>query len=495
MAAEDTDSGMVRRAEGRLGTVLRGKYRLERILGIGGMATVYAATHRNQKQFAVKILHPELSMREDIRRRFLREGYAANSVRHPGAVAVLDDDVSEDGAAFLVIELLEGASVDDLSNGCGGRLSLPLALAVAGQMLDVLAAAHHHGIVHRDIKPANVFVTRTGAIKVLDFGIARVRDATSTSSQATGAGVLLGTPSFMAPEQALGQLVSIDARTDVWAVAATIFALVSGRFVHEGSTASHLLVLAATAPARSLAEVAPGVPRAVVEVVDRGLQFRSQERWQSALEMREALTRAEVASFGRALGAEVLLSFFDDTHGLTATVPASIAVTTARAVAAETRNRSGRAPSRRRAWVLVTALCAVAGIGTAGMAWTLWRPQVLSSASSASPGPPRPAEPPARIDEEPEHAAPPAVASAPVATPLPVSSPVSVAVPDRAAVTAPQAPKSVADLSRAIAAAAPASPSKSASATPSAATPSPPNCNPPYFFDKAGNKVFKKDCL
>src|SRR5580692_7221435 len=100
------------RAQKRIGTVLRGKYRIDRVLGVGGMAVVYAATHRNKKRFALKMLHPELSTREDIRTRFLREGYVANSVEHPGAVAVMDDDVAEDGAAFLVMELLDGVGVE-----------------------------------------------------------------------------------------------------------------------------------------------------------------------------------------------------------------------------------------------------------------------------------------------------------------------------------------------------------------------------------------------
>src|SRR6202041_106363 len=101
----EANDELMAHARTRLGTVLRGKYRLDRVLGIGGMAVVYAATHRNQKQFAVKMLHPELSLRRDIRTRFLREGYAANSFKPPGAVSVLDDDVAEDGAAFLVMEL------------------------------------------------------------------------------------------------------------------------------------------------------------------------------------------------------------------------------------------------------------------------------------------------------------------------------------------------------------------------------------------------------
>src|ERR1700742_3687338 len=101
------------RAQRRIGQVLRGKYRLDRVLGGGGMAAVYKATHRNQAEFAIKMLHPELSLNEDIRSRFLREGYAANSVKHPGAVLVVDDDVGDDGAAFLVMELLDGRACED----------------------------------------------------------------------------------------------------------------------------------------------------------------------------------------------------------------------------------------------------------------------------------------------------------------------------------------------------------------------------------------------
>src|SRR5580704_12385213 len=130
------------RASRRIGTVLRGKYRIDRVLGVGGMAVVYAATHRNKKRFAVKMLHPELSTREDIRTRFLREGYVANSVEHPGAVAVMDDDVAEDGAAFLVMELLDGVGVEQLCEKRGNRLPVSAVLAMSYQLLDVLAAAH-----------------------------------------------------------------------------------------------------------------------------------------------------------------------------------------------------------------------------------------------------------------------------------------------------------------------------------------------------------------
>ena len=262
------------RAQARVGTTLHGKYRIESVLGIGGMAVVYAATHRNQKRFAVKVLHRELSLEADIRARFLREGYAANTVDHPGAVAVLDDDVAEDGAAFLVMELLEGQSVDALWSRRGQRLPLWAALGIAHQTLDVLEAGHRSAIVHRDIKPANLFLVRDGRVKVLDFGIARLRDATA-SHLATRTGAMLGTPAFMAPEQALGEVKEVGPQTDVWAVGATLFTLISGALVHEANNPSQLLVRAATVPARSLSTVAPDAPEPVVRLVAQALAFES----------------------------------------------------------------------------------------------------------------------------------------------------------------------------------------------------------------------------
>jgi serine/threonine protein kinase len=142
-------SGIVAGAEERLGTVLKGKYHLDRVLGAGGMAVVYEATHRNQARFAVKMLRPELSLSADIRSRFLREGYAANSVKHPGAVLVVDDDVAEDGSAFLVMELLDGVECDDLCERSGQRLPAEAATAILVQLLEVLAAAHSNGITSR----------------------------------------------------------------------------------------------------------------------------------------------------------------------------------------------------------------------------------------------------------------------------------------------------------------------------------------------------------
>jgi serine/threonine protein kinase len=276
-----------RRAEERIGAVLRGKYRLERVIGVGGMAAVYLAVHRNGNRVAVKVLHPELSHYGDVRARFLREGYAANSIGHRGAVRVLDDDVADDGAAYLVMELLLGETLDERRARRGGRLGCREVLALGDQILDVLAAAHDRGVVHRDVKPENLFLTTERVLKVLDFGIARITDDPGPTATWTGSRV--GTPAFMPPEQALGRRDEVDARTDLWAVGATMFTLLSGRFVHEAESGGELVVRAATRHPRSLAEVVPELPEAVVTLVDGALRFAREDRWPSARAMQAEL--------------------------------------------------------------------------------------------------------------------------------------------------------------------------------------------------------------
>ncbi len=292
----DSEDALLEQAQRRLGSVLCGKYTVEKVLGVGGMAVVYAATHRNQKKVAIKMLHPQLSTHAEIRKRFLREGYVANSVKHKGAVDVIDDDVAEDGAAFIVMEYLDGMPVDALANARGGRLPPTAAIAIVHELCAVLAAAHASEIVHRDIKPANIFVTTDGELKVLDFGIARLRD--SSSGQATNTGMMLGTPAFMAPEQARGQTPEVGAATDIWAAGATLFNLLSGENVHTGDTAQMVMIHAATNPPRSLAAVMPDLAPEIVAVVDRALQFGRSERWETAASMRTALREAHLQAYG-----------------------------------------------------------------------------------------------------------------------------------------------------------------------------------------------------
>jgi len=278
-------------AEKRVGRSLGGKWHLDRLLDIGGMAAVYEATHRNGNRVAVKILHPIFPRTSNVRERFLREGYLANKVNHPASVTVLDDDTTEDGAVFLVMELLQGQSVEALLQRSGGVLSMQHVLAIADQTLDVLAAAHAAGVIHRDIKPGNLFLTKQGQVKVLDFGLARLKEA-DPKTQLTGVGVVMGTSSYMPPEQARSKWDLIDGRTDLFAVGAVMFRSLSGRVVHEAQTPTDRLLAAMSTQARSLGEVAPNLPAAVVEVVDRALMFKMEDRWKDAKTMQLAVRQA-----------------------------------------------------------------------------------------------------------------------------------------------------------------------------------------------------------
>ena len=279
------------RAKARVGLLLKDKWRLEALLGVGGMAAVYRAVHRNGKEVAVKMLHPEISLNANIRERFLREGYVGNKVKHDGAVSVFDDDVAEDGSAFLVMELLEGETLEARRERKGGRLGVEEVLSITDHLLDTLTAAHAQGIVHRDLKPENLFLTRSGAVKILDFGIARLQDATGGQT-ATQTGSMMGTPVFMAPEQARGRWSEVDGRTDLWALGATMFNLLTGHFVHEGETVNEVMAMAITQPARSVAALGPTIPAAVVHLVDRALAYEKAERWADAHAMQEALRAA-----------------------------------------------------------------------------------------------------------------------------------------------------------------------------------------------------------
>jgi eukaryotic-like serine/threonine-protein kinase len=300
--APASDDPQTVRASARLGMVLQEKWRLDAVLGVGGMAAVYAATHRNGKRVAVKMMHKDLSENDEVKRRFLQEGYAANAIQHDGAVSVLDDDVAPDGSAFIVMELLEGDTIEGRWEKAGRHMAPREVLAIVDQVLDVLAAAHEKNVVHRDIKPENLFLTKTGLVKVLDFGIARVLEARQQRQTSTRADTVMGTPAFMAPEQALAHWDEVDGRTDLWAVGATMFTLLTGRHVHEGVTANEQLVRAATTHPLSIAQVTPDVPPAVRDIVDRALEFERQRRWADAASMQQAV-QAALATMG---GAEPL---------------------------------------------------------------------------------------------------------------------------------------------------------------------------------------------
>ena len=301
----------------RVGTVVNGKWHIDARLGSGGMATVYAATHRNGHRAALKVLHPQLSSDPDTRARFLREAYVANSIDHPRVVKVQDDGVAEDGSVFLVLDLLEGETIESRRERLGGKLPIGEALSIAEQALDALGAAHEKGIVHRDVKPDNVFLTKEGNAMLLDFGLARMK---SLRAEETKTGVTIGTPEFMPPEQAAGRREEVDARSDVWGLGAMLFTMITGRPVHEAASLHEQLVASAFKRARPVRDLVPELPPAVAVVIDRALELEKADRWESAREMHRALRNA------RAPRDETLQTpgFVSDSLTMPAASPASI---------------------------------------------------------------------------------------------------------------------------------------------------------------------------
>jgi serine/threonine-protein kinase len=275
---------------------------------------------------------------------------------------VLDDDATHDGIVFLVMELLEGTNLETLCRDAR-RDPNEVAFLVDG-LLDILGAAHASWIVHRDVKPSNVFLTTKGDIRLLDFGIARLREASSAPSH-TRNGAVLGTPGFMAPEQARGRSSEVDARTDIWAVGATMFRILTGRLVHEAATGQESMIAAATLPAPALKSARGDVPDSVAALVDRALRFEAGERWQDAMEMQKALRsiRTELPPYswqGISLTDDVTGERTLDPSGETPTT-SSFEESQGQALGLETVDgRFEVERGSRRHWVLVSIVVAVA---------------------------------------------------------------------------------------------------------------------------------------
>jgi len=280
----------------RIGTQI-GTWTVERVLGIGGMASVFLGRRADGYVAAIKLLHPHLAAMDEVRKRFVREGPIGSALAAVGPLCeglpqVLESGVLEDGTAYMAMEVLEGETIFDRMCRKGGRLSVEEVLRIAHKVLDVLVVAHAYGIVHRDLKPENLHLGKDGRIKVLDFGIARVLEALPEGTgelpekTATKTGMALGSCEYMAPEQAMGRVQEIDGRTDLFGLGATMFRLLAGRYIHGDLTDAPLLIAAATDQAPALATVAPDVPPLMCAVVDRALAFDKSQRYPDAATMR-----------------------------------------------------------------------------------------------------------------------------------------------------------------------------------------------------------------
>ena len=275
------------RRSSREGEVLAGKYRLDALLGAGGMGEVYRAENLGLgRGVAIKLLREEHGESSEVVLRFLREARAANIVRHPNVVDVLDIGQAEDGTPFIVQELLEGEDLARYVHERGGKLPPLEALQLLIPAIDAVAYAHGRGVIHRDLKPENIFLARdpTGAVipKLLDFGISRI--VTAEEQRMTATGMSIGTPAYMSPEQIRADKV-VDVRTDVWSLGVILYEVLAGVLPFQSSSHSGLFVKIVTEPPVPLAIALPGISPPLAVVVEKCLSARVEGRYGSAAEI------------------------------------------------------------------------------------------------------------------------------------------------------------------------------------------------------------------
>jgi tRNA A-37 threonylcarbamoyl transferase component Bud32 len=244
----------------RLGTTLAGRYVLEEILGEGGMATVYRARHKLvDRPCAIKVLHGEVVRDPTAQERFRREARHAQRLAHPNIIDVFDQGETDDGTAFLVMELLEGSSLATLIGK--GRINVARTIKLAAQMSRALARAHDFEVVHRDLKPENVFVLKEDRIKLLDFGIARSKH----DSRLTSVGEIFGTPEYMAPEQ--GSSTEAGPSADIYSLGIILFEMLSGTLPFEAPNAPTMLVKHMSEPAPHVQSRQKDVPESLDRLI------------------------------------------------------------------------------------------------------------------------------------------------------------------------------------------------------------------------------------
>lgn len=266
---------------------------MDSLLGEGGMGAVYAATHVHLgKSFAIKVLSEMVAENKVAVERLLQEAQAASSIDHDNIIDVVSFDSTENGQVFIVMEMLKGKSLGDVMES--GALTVEKALPLAFQVCDALHAAHEAGIVHRDLKPENVFVTqkyRMDFVKVLDFGISKVRRAEHDKVRMTQTGQLIGTPLYMSPEQSRGE-DTIDRRTDVYSFGVMLYEMLAGEPPFSGGNAFQLLWKHGNETPKHLSEAAPQVPKALADVVMHTLEKEPSARPQTMAELMDALSQA-----------------------------------------------------------------------------------------------------------------------------------------------------------------------------------------------------------
>ena len=274
-----------------VGHLLGGKYQIVRRIGVGGMGSVYEAKHAGLgTPVAIKVLLQQLAKVPTVADRFRREAQVSATLKSPHVIQVTDVDQLPDGRPYLVMELLEGESLQDYLEK-HETLSREEAVDLGLQILLGLECAHALGVVHRDLKPGNVFLDTRGVgrvAKLLDFGVAKVK-ATPEFQALTRPGMVMGTPEYMAPEQAFSA-DQADARSDLYSVGVMLYEMLSGKLPAQGSLPIAVAHQVMTNKVRPLRELCPGLPEGLINLVHRAMQPERNARFASALEMRRALS-------------------------------------------------------------------------------------------------------------------------------------------------------------------------------------------------------------
>jgi serine/threonine-protein kinase len=413
-----------------VGAVLGETYRIESLIGRGGMGAVWAAEHLRLpgKHVAVKVLLDAAAGGAEMLQRFRREAEIASRLGHPNIVEVLDFNTLPTGQPYIVLEYLQGETLS--ARLASGRLQLDEALAVTRQIGSALQAAHRAGVVHRDLKPDNVFLCAPEEdlptkVKVLDFGISKIRGSQSLRTQDA---VLMGTPQYMSPEQATGKNTTVDARTDVFALGAIVYEMLGGQPAFAGGSLAEVVYRVVHGEPTPLRELAPALPPNVLAAVERALQKDPAARPQDIGAFILELTGRPLSSFraGQPMSLDSGARFPEKTlrsrSGPTNPLPGSGGAAAYQPVRSQavTVPPAVSEPSPRRLWPVLLGVAVLgASAGGLGMLWSSRRgPQRTPPAQTAAIGglePTRRLEPPPPPPVVPAPADPSAAASIPAA--------------------------------------------------------------------------------